>query len=69
MFIGGSIILIAIGAILSFAVTYSIGGVDLVVVGYILMGAGVLGIISSLVLNGQNRAPGARRRDDLPPPE
>lgn len=66
MYIGGSIVLIAVGAILSFAVTESISGIDLVVVGYILMGAGALGIILSLVISGQQTGAG-RRRDELPP--
>jgi hypothetical protein len=65
MYIGGSIVLLAVGAILSFAVQDSISGVDLVVVGYILMAAGALGILLSLFLNAQ-RTTG--RRDDLPPP-
>lgn len=63
MTIGGSIVLLALGAILSFAVQDSINGVDLVVVGYILMAAGALGVVLSLVLNGQRNG----RRDQLPP--
>lgn len=66
MYIGGSIVLLAVGAILSFAVTESISGIDLVVVGYILMGAGALGIVVSLVISGQQTGAG-RRRDELPP--
>lgn len=64
MYFGGSIALIALGAILSFAVQDSISGVDLVMVGYILMAAGALGIVLSLVANGQRRT---ARRDQLPP--
>ena len=63
MTIGGSIVLIALGAILSFAVQDAINGVDLVVVGYILMAAGALGVVLSLVLSGQRNG----RRDELPP--
>jgi hypothetical protein len=62
MYFGGSIFLLALGAILSFAVQDAISGVDLVTVGYILMAAGALGIVLSLVMAG-----GMRRRDDLPP--
>ncbi len=65
MYIGGSIALLAIGAILAFAVQDAISGVDLVAVGYILMAAGALGILLSLFLNAQRTE---RRRDDLPPP-
>ncbi|AXT85537.1 hypothetical protein C6I20_10260 [Aeromicrobium sp. A1-2] len=64
MYIGGSIVLLALGAILSFAVQDSVSGVDLVTVGYILMAAGALGIVLSLVLNGQRNE---RRRDEIPP--
>ena len=58
MYFGGSIFLIALGAVLSFAVTDSINGVDLVTVGYILMAAGALGIVLSFII-----ANGARGRD------
>lgn len=64
MYIGGSIFLLAIGAILAFAVQDAISGVDLVAVGYILMAAGALGIVLSLVMTDAAR----RRRDDSPPP-
>ena len=66
MYFGGSIALIAIGAILSFAVRDNINDIDLVVVGYILMAAGAIGIVLSFVANGQRNA-AIRRRDDLPP--
>lgn len=66
MYFGGSIALIALGAILSFAVQDSISGVDLVMVGYILMAAGALGIVLSLVATNAARQR-ATRRDDLPP--
>jgi hypothetical protein len=63
MYIGGSIALLALGAILAFAVIDPINGVDVEQVGYILMGAGALGIILSLVISGQHR----ERRDPPPP--
>ncbi|KQY59847.1 hypothetical protein ASD11_10000 [Aeromicrobium sp. Root495] len=66
MYFGGSIALIALGAILSFAVQDSISGVDLVMVGYILMAAGALGIVLSLVAANSARSR-TTRRDDLPP--
>lgn len=68
MYFGGSIALLALGAILAFAVRDSISGVDLEQVGYILMGAGVLGIVLSLVINGQNRERRVDERRDPPPP-
>lgn len=67
MFIGGSIFLLAVGAILSFAVRDNINEVDLVEVGYILMGAGALGLIVSLIINGQNRERTVVERRDPPP--
>jgi hypothetical protein len=59
MTIGFSIFLIAVGAILKFAVTYTLAGIDLQVVGVILMVAGVLGLILGLVLmaNGNKQPP------------
>ena len=50
MRIGGSLLLIAIGAILKFAVADAVDGVDLGTVGIILMVVGVVGLIISLVL-------------------
>ncbi|MFP5326446.1 MAG: DUF6458 family protein [Acidimicrobiia bacterium] len=49
MGIGASIFLIAIGAILAFALDVAVGGVNLDMVGWILMGAGVLGLLWSLI--------------------
>ena len=65
MYIGGSIFLLALGGILAFAVRDNIQDVELTTVGGILMGAGALGIVVSLIINGQRIA---GRRDDLPPP-
>lgn len=57
MTIGGSLVLIAIGAILKFAVTAHISGVDIGTVGVVLMLVGVLGLIISIVwlLNQRRR--------------
>jgi hypothetical protein len=46
--IGGSIALIIIGAILRFAVTWTPNGIDLQIVGVILMIGGVVGLIISI---------------------
>ena len=48
MGIGTSIFLIAVGAILKYAVTADVSGVDLDTVGVILMIAGVIGLLVSL---------------------
>jgi hypothetical protein len=54
--IGTSIFLIALGAILTFALDASVGGINLDVVGWILMGAGVLGLIMMALLLQRRRA-------------
>jgi hypothetical protein len=50
MTIGSSIFLIAVGAILRYAVTASVSGIDLQVVGLILMVAGVIGLVIGLFM-------------------
>ncbi len=48
MGIGGSIFLLALGAILAFAVNAHISGIDINVVGYVLMLAGLIGLIITI---------------------
>jgi hypothetical protein len=48
MGIGASVFLIALGAILAFAVNVVVSGIDLTTVGYILMAAGTIGLIVAL---------------------
>ncbi len=55
MGIGVSIFLLAIGAILTFAVNASISGLDIAVVGVILMVCGALGLLLTMLVF--NRAP------------
>ncbi|PZF90601.1 DUF6458 family protein [Micromonospora deserti] len=55
MGIGTSIFLIAVGAILTFALDMSLGGINLDVVGWILMAAGVLGLIMTTLIWGRRR--------------
>jgi beta-lactamase regulating signal transducer with metallopeptidase domain len=50
MTIGTSIFLIAVGAILKYAVTATVAGVDIETVGVILMVAGVIGLVIGLFL-------------------
>lgn len=71
MTIGGSIFLIALGAILKFAVTYTLAGIDIQVVGVILMVAGGIGLILGLFLMAQaskQPAPTRPGHDDSQPP-
>jgi len=63
MGIGTSIFLIALGAILKFAVEDAIAGVELATVGVILMVAGVLGLLISIFLMSQARDRGVARRE------
>jgi heme/copper-type cytochrome/quinol oxidase subunit 2 len=62
MTIGTSILLIAVGAILKYAVTAHVSGIDLQTVGVILMLVGILGLILSLLYTfvWSDRARGAR---------
>jgi heme/copper-type cytochrome/quinol oxidase subunit 2 len=72
MTIGTSIVLIAIGAILKYAVTAHVSGIDLQTVGTILMIVGILGLILSLLYTFAWSSSARRRRDpyydDAPPP-
>ena len=49
MTIGTSLLLIAVGAILNYAVTTDVEGIDIQTVGVILMLIGILGLILSLL--------------------
>ncbi|HKP89417.1 MAG TPA: DUF6458 family protein [Thermoleophilaceae bacterium] len=73
MTIGSSIVLIAIGAVLRYAVTGEVDWIDIQTVGTILLLVGVLGLILSLLYTFM-WSPASRRRreheyyDDRPPP-
>jgi uncharacterized membrane protein len=58
MRIGSSLVLIAIGAILKFAVTTEVSGISVSMVGVVLMVVGIAGLVISLVM-----ANTARRTD------
>ena len=55
MGIGVSVFLMAVGAILAFAVEADLGGVDLDTIGVILMIVGVIGLIASMIIFGGHR--------------
>ncbi len=77
---GLGVFLLALGLILALAVTDSISGVDLTMIGWILTLAGVLVLVLTAVQANRSRratavtthADGSRtvseRRDDVPPP-
>jgi hypothetical protein len=62
MRIGLSLVLLAAGAILTWAVTATVSGVNIHVVGVILMVVGALGVILSLAFLSSARG-GMHRRD------
>jgi len=67
MTIGISIFLMALGAILRYAVTDGISGIDIPTVGTILMVAGLIGLLASLALAFAGRDDRAYRDRDQPP--
>jgi ABC-type transport system involved in cytochrome c biogenesis permease subunit len=76
MGLGVSLILIAVGAVLTFAVEATVSGVDIDAVGWILMIVGAVGFLLSLAFwsswGGPAYFSGGRRRtttyvDDAPP--
>ena len=69
MAIGTSLFLLAVGAILKFAVEITFAGIDLQVVGVILMVIGGFGLLLSLFMMNRSRTTRVERRyyDDGPP--
>jgi tetrahydromethanopterin S-methyltransferase subunit E len=61
MRIGSSLFVIAVGAILYFAVTATIAGIDIQIVGLILMVIGVIGFVLTLFMANRASDPLARR--------
>ena len=68
MAIGTSLFLLAVGAILKFAVEVTVAGIDLEVVGVILMVIGGFGLLLSLFMMNRARATRVERQyyDDGP---
>jgi uncharacterized protein DUF6458 len=60
MGIGASLVLITFGAILAFATDLAVEGVDLNMVGVILMTMGVVGLVLTLVVWGPRRRAAGR---------
>ncbi len=70
---GISLFLIAVGAILTWAVSASVSGVDLTTIGVILMVVGIVGLVLSMIFWSSWGGPGywGRRRtyvEEEPPP-
>lgn len=75
MGIGASVFLIAIGAILTWAVNITVSGLDLSTIGVILMVVGGIGLVTSLLIFGGGGWGGRRAvvsdtyvEDDVAPP-
>ncbi len=75
MGIGASIFMLAVGAIIAFALNVHVGWLDLSIVGWVLMLAGAVGLIMTLTIFGSRRRtvvtqtpppPGERRVVDQP---
>ena len=60
MGIGISVFLLAVGAILAFAVDASISGLDLDTIGVILMIVGAIGLVTTMAIFGRNSYGGRR---------
>ena len=71
MGLGVSLFLIAVGAILTWAVNATVSGLELTTIGVILMIVGVVGLVLSLIFwSSWGGWGGARRRtyvEDVPP--
>ena len=67
MSLGAGIFLVVVGAILAFALNIQVSWIDLHLVGYILMVAGVIGIIIGIVLLTRRRTSVATTRTAVDP--
>ncbi|HZQ89732.1 MAG TPA: DUF6458 family protein [Gaiellaceae bacterium] len=73
MGLGVGIVLAAVGAVLAFAVSATVSGVNIHAVGWILLIVGIVGVLLSMIFWSSWAGPGyfSRRRtyvDDGPPP-
>jgi hypothetical protein len=66
MGVGVGLILIAVGAILAWAVDVSTSGFNLNTVGYILLVVGIVGVLLSLIFWSTWAGPGYFTRSDRP---
>jgi hypothetical protein len=67
MSLGAGIFLVVVGAILAFALNVQVAWIDLHLVGYILMIAGLIGIIVGIVLITRRRSSVASTRTFVDP--
>ncbi|CAN5440808.1 hypothetical protein BH10ACT4_BH10ACT4_13090 [soil metagenome] len=67
MGIGTGIFLFVVGAIIAFAVSLAVPGVDLHLIGYILMGAGVVVFLISIIMVTRKRSTVSTTRTAVDP--
>ena len=67
MYVGLGIFLLVVGAVLAFATSFGIHGVNLPVVGWILMAGGLLAIVLSLALSHRHRGAASRQVTQVDP--
>lgn len=68
MYIGGSLFLVAVGAVLRWAVTWNVSGFNIQLAGLIVFFVGILGLVVSLVLWFTRRSSQSLLDDDGVPP-
>ncbi|NRD27307.1 DUF6458 family protein [Frigoribacterium sp. VKM Ac-2836] len=67
MSIGGGIALIVIGAILAFALDFQVAGIDIQLIGYILIAAGVVVTIIGIAFASRRRSTVSTTRSAVDP--
>ena len=67
MYIGSSLFLIAVGAVLRWAVTWHVSGFNIQLTGLIVFLVGILGLVITLILWTTRRSRGSRRDDVVSP--
>ncbi len=67
MGIGSGIFLFVVGAIVAFAINLTVPGVDLRLIGYLLMGAGVVVFLISIILVSRRRSTVSTTRSSVDP--
>lgn len=67
MSIGGGIALIVIGAILAFALDFQVAGIDIKLIGYILIAAGVVVTIIGIAFAARRRSTVSTTRSAVDP--
>ena len=67
MYIGSALFLIAVGAVLRWAVSWHVSGFNVQLTGLIVFLVGILGLVITLSLWVTRRSRGSRRDDGVPP--